>query len=93
MTSRRAITQGLARSRRRASDPRVTKASQSSKAALKDSENDSAAAAAAILARLPEGEGDRLRTQLTGLTGVLELRAAIRRDFRPETTTGGTSIP
>ncbi|GJE79292.1 DUF5691 domain-containing protein [Methylorubrum thiocyanatum] len=53
--------------------------------------DDSAASAAAILARLPEGEGDRLRTQLTGLTSVLELRAAIRRDFRPETTTGGTA--
>ena len=53
--------------------------------------DDNAAAAAALLARLPEGEGDRLRTQLAGLTGVLDLRAAIRRDFRPETTTGGTA--
>lgn len=53
--------------------------------------DDSAASAAAILARLPEEDADRLRTQLTGLTGVLELRAAIRRDFRPETTTGGTA--
>ncbi|WP_232631318.1 DUF5691 domain-containing protein [Methylobacterium sp. Leaf118] len=53
--------------------------------------DDQAAAAAAILARLPEGEGDRLRTQLTGMTRVLELRAAIRRDFRPETITGGTA--
>ncbi|KQQ11984.1 hypothetical protein ASF53_15060 [Methylobacterium sp. Leaf123] len=53
--------------------------------------DDSAASAAAILARLPEGEGDRLHTQLTGLTSVLDLRAAIRRDFRPETTTGGTA--
>lgn len=53
--------------------------------------DDAAASAAAILARLPEGDGDRLRTQLTGLTGVLDLRAAIRRDFRPETTTGGTA--
>ncbi|MCJ2047425.1 DUF5691 domain-containing protein [Methylobacterium sp. J-078] len=51
----------------------------------------SAASAAAILARLPEVEGDRLRTQLTGLTSVLDLRAAIRRDFRPDTTTGGTT--
>lgn len=50
---------------------------------------DAAAAAAAILARLPEEDTDRLRTQLTGLTGVLDLRAAIRRDFRSETTTGG----
>lgn len=53
--------------------------------------DDSAASAAAILARLPEEDGDRLRTQLTGLTGVLELRSAIRRDFQPETTTGGTA--
>ncbi|BAU90157.1 hypothetical protein MPPM_1552 [Methylorubrum populi] len=53
--------------------------------------DDNAAAAAALLARLPEGEGDRLRTQLAGLTGVLDLRAAIRRDFRPETTTGRTA--
>ncbi|MCJ2031725.1 DUF5691 domain-containing protein [Methylobacterium sp. J-043] len=53
--------------------------------------DDAAASAAASLARLPEGEGDRLHTQLTGLTSVLELRVAIRRDFRPETTTGGTA--
>ncbi|MEH3118707.1 MAG: DUF5691 domain-containing protein [Methylorubrum populi] len=51
--------------------------------------DDNAASAAAILARLPGEDGDRLRTQLTGLTGVLELRAAIRRDFQPETTAGG----
>ena len=53
--------------------------------------DDTAASAAAILARLPEEEGDRLRTQLTGMTGTLELRAAIRRDFRPETTVGGNA--
>jgi hypothetical protein len=53
--------------------------------------DDHAASAAAILARLPEEDGDRLRTQLTGLSETLALRAAIRRDFRLETNAGGTA--
>jgi hypothetical protein len=40
-----------------------------------------AAAAASILARLPEGDAGRLRGQLAGLAETLELRAALRREF------------
>ncbi|MGU3665363.1 DUF5691 domain-containing protein [Methylobacterium sp. A49B] len=40
-----------------------------------------AAAAASILAGLPEGEGSRLRGQLASLAETLELRAAMRREF------------
>jgi hypothetical protein len=49
---------------------------------------DAAASAAAILARLGEAEGGRLRNQLATLVETLELRAAMRRDFESETGTG-----
>ncbi|KMO27789.1 hypothetical protein VQ02_32575 [Methylobacterium variabile] len=48
---------------------------------------DAAASAAAILARLPEEDGARLRQQIAALAETLELRAAMRRDFQPETPT------
>ncbi|UMY19651.1 DUF5691 domain-containing protein [Methylobacterium organophilum] len=42
---------------------------------------DAAAAAAAILARLPEGEDHRLHGQLAAFAETLALRVALRRDF------------
>jgi len=50
---------------------------------------DAAAAAAALLARVPEEEGGRLRQQLAGLAETLALRAAMRRDFEPDTEREG----
>ncbi|KTS20193.1 hypothetical protein NS228_09645 [Methylobacterium indicum] len=44
-----------------------------------------AASAAALAARLPEQEGDRLRPQVTALSETLDLRVAMRREFETPT--------
>jgi len=46
---------------------------------------DVAAAAAALAARLPDEDGDRLRPQVVSLADTLELRAAMRREFATRT--------
>ncbi|GEM_PF-1573558 len=51
-------------------------------------DEDAAAAAAAILTRLPEDADERLRGQLARLAETLELRAAMRREFGSPFTAG-----
>ncbi len=50
---------------------------------------DAAASAAALVARLPEEGGGRLREHLMDLAETLALRAAMRRDFEPDTEREG----